>query len=110
VNAPLEGFAHVQTEVDATAIDFVMAGSGAPVLLLHGYPQTRTMWHRVAPVLADRFTVVCPDLRGYGDSGKPPSDRTHEAYPKRRHAGRARRRGRRRVPAVLRSGDGPGDM
>ncbi len=78
-----EDFAPARTEVDGVAIDFVTAGSGAPVLLLHGYPQTRAMWHRVAPVLADRFTVVCPDLRGYGDSGKPPSDRTHEPYSKR---------------------------
>jgi pimeloyl-ACP methyl ester carboxylesterase len=54
-----------------------------PVLLLHGYPQTHVMWHRVAPVLAQRFTVVCADLRGYGDSGAPASDATHEPYSKR---------------------------
>jgi haloacetate dehalogenase len=83
MSAAFEAFAPARTEVDGTGIEFVMAGSGAPVLLLHGYPQTRTMWHRVAPVLADHFTVVCPDLRGYGDSGKPPSDQTHEPYSKR---------------------------
>jgi haloacetate dehalogenase len=47
------------------------AGSGPPLLLLHGYPQTHAMWHRLVPTLAQRFTVVCPDLRGYGDSAKP---------------------------------------
>jgi haloacetate dehalogenase len=53
------------------------------VLLLHGYPQTHVIWHRVAPLLAERFTVVCSDLRGYGDSGKPDSDASHEPYSKR---------------------------
>jgi haloacetate dehalogenase len=52
-------------------------------LLLHGYPQTHVCWHRVAPILAERFTVVCPDLRGSGDSAKPPSDPEHLAYSKR---------------------------
>src|SRR3954454_3482437 len=58
-------------------------GDGPPVLLLHGYPQTHAMWHRVAPALAERFTVVCPDLRGYGDSDKPAGDEDHVAYAKR---------------------------
>ena len=49
----------------------VVGGAGPPVLLLHGYPQTHAMWARVAPVLASRYTVVCADLRGYGDSSKP---------------------------------------
>jgi haloacetate dehalogenase len=53
------------------------------VLLLHGYPQTHAIWQRIAPVLAERFTVVCSDLRGYGDSGKPRSDESHEPYSKR---------------------------
>jgi haloacetate dehalogenase len=52
-------------------------------LLLHGYPQTHAMWHQVAPSLAHHFTVVCADLRGYGDSSKPASDATHAAYSKR---------------------------
>jgi haloacetate dehalogenase len=64
-------------------INAVRGGAGAPVLLLHGYPQTHVIWHRVAPLLAERFTVVCADLRGYGDSGKPDSDETHEPYSKR---------------------------
>jgi haloacetate dehalogenase len=53
------------------------------VLLLHGYPQTRAIWHRVAPRLAERFTVVVADLRGYGDSSAPPGDPAHERYSKR---------------------------
>ncbi len=53
------------------------------MLLLHGYPQTHAMWHRVAPALAERFTVVCPDLRGHGDSDKPPGGGDHVAYAKR---------------------------
>jgi haloacetate dehalogenase len=53
------------------------------VLLLHGYPQTHAIWHRVAPRLAERFNVVASDLRGYGDSGKPPTDETHSPYAKR---------------------------
>lgn len=58
-------------------------GSGPPLLLLHGYPQTHAMWHRVAPALAERFTVVAADLRGYGDSSCPPSDPQRFAYSKR---------------------------
>ena len=53
------------------------------VLLLHGYPQTHAIWHRVAPALAARFNVVASDLRGYGDSGKPPTDEHHVPYSKR---------------------------
>ena len=54
-----------------------------PVLLLHGYPETGAMWHAIAPALARQHTVVVPDLRGYGASGRPPSDDTHRAYSKR---------------------------
>jgi haloacetate dehalogenase len=57
--------------------------SGTPVLLLHGYPQTHVMWHHVAPILAQDHTVVLTDLRGYGDSGKPPGGAAHEGYAKR---------------------------
>jgi haloacetate dehalogenase len=57
--------------------------AGPPVLLLHGYPQTHVMWHHVAPILALDYTVVLTDLRGYGDSGKPPGGATHEGYAKR---------------------------
>jgi haloacetate dehalogenase len=77
------GFSRAQLAVSGTTINSVRGGVGPPVLLLHGYPQTHVIWHRVAPVLAERFTVVCSDLRGYGDSGKPHSDETHEPYSKR---------------------------
>lgn len=60
-----------------------IGGSGPPLLLLHGYPQTHGMWHKVAPLLAPHFTVICPDMRGYGDSNAPPSDLAHLAYAKR---------------------------
>jgi haloacetate dehalogenase len=58
-------------------------GSGPPLLLLHGHPQTHVMWHLVAPMLAREFTVIAPDLRGYGDSSKPPTTDDHEPYSKR---------------------------
>jgi haloacetate dehalogenase len=77
------GFADRRVDVEGTRIHLRTAGSGPPLLLLHGYPQTHAMWHRVAPRLAERFTVVVPDLRGYGDSDKPASDATHVAYSKR---------------------------
>ena len=60
-----------------------VGGSGPPVLLLHGHPETHMMWHAVAPQLAERHTVVCADLRGYGESSKPPTDDRHEPYSKR---------------------------
>ena len=58
-------------------------GSGPPVVLLHGHPRTHVTWHRVAPLLAERFTVICPDLRGYGQSSKPPTTDDHTPYSKR---------------------------
>lgn len=58
-------------------------GTGPPLLLLHGYPQTHVMWHKVAPELCERFHVVCADLRGYGDSSKPDGGPDHAAYSKR---------------------------
>src|SRR5436190_12563255 len=58
-------------------------GGGPPLLLLHGHPQTHMMWHAVAPGLAERFTVVAPDLRGYGESSKPAATPDHEQYSKR---------------------------
>lgn len=62
---------------------FRMGGDGPPLFLLHGYPETHLMWHRVAPLLAHRFTVICPDLRGYGDSARPRTTPDHEPYSKR---------------------------
>ncbi|HMR32599.1 MAG TPA: alpha/beta hydrolase [Geminicoccaceae bacterium] len=79
----LEGFETRSVETSGTRIFLRRAGDGPPLLLLHGYPQTHVMWHRVAPSLAARFTVVCPDLRGYGDSGKPPGGTDHAGYSKR---------------------------
>jgi haloacetate dehalogenase len=58
-------------------------GSGLPLLLLHGHPRTHATWHRVAPLLARDHTVVCPDLRGYGESSKPAATPDHEQYSKR---------------------------
>jgi haloacetate dehalogenase len=81
-----EGFRRERVRTAETEIDLVTAGSGPPLLLLHGYPETRAMWHRVAPVLAGRFTVVVPDLRGYGASDKPPAGDDHAGYGKRRMA------------------------
>jgi haloacetate dehalogenase len=78
-----EGFARRSVSVDGVAINAATGGEGPPVLLLHGYPQTHAMWHLIAPALAERFTVVCADLRGYGDSAKPPGDPAHETYSKR---------------------------
>ena len=77
------GFSQRRIATSGTEINLITAGSGPPLLLLHGYPQSHIMWHRIAPRLAQQFTVVCPDLRGYGDSGKPVSDPDHAAYSKR---------------------------
>ena len=83
MDALFPGFAARRIRTAGTEIHCVVGGAGPPLLLLHGYPQTHAMWHRVAPALAREFTVVCADLRGYGDSGKPASDATHAAYSKR---------------------------
>lgn len=81
--ALFHGFSRYRIPTPETEIHLVLGGSGPPLLLLHGYPQTHAMWHKVAPALARDFTVVAPDLRGYGDSGKPPSDAAHYVYSKR---------------------------
>jgi haloacetate dehalogenase len=78
-----EGFRRQQITTSAATINTVIGGEGPPLLMLHGYPQTFAMWHKVAPTLAQQFTVVCTDLRGYGDSSKPPSAPNHETYSKR---------------------------
>jgi haloacetate dehalogenase len=80
-----EGFTDQRVEVaDGVKLRVRMAGSGPPVLLLHGYPQTHVCWHKLAPSLVNAgFTVVVCDLRGYGDSDKPVSSANHQTYSKR---------------------------
>lgn len=78
-----EHFARRDVSTGAGTIHARVGGSGPPLLLLHGYPQTHAMWHRVAPTLAAEFTVVAPDLRGYGDSSKPAGAPPHLEYSKR---------------------------
>jgi haloacetate dehalogenase len=73
-------------DIDGIAIHGVTGGKGPPLLLLHGYPQTHVMWHKVAPVLAEHYTLIIPDLRGYGASAKPPTDARHMPYSKREMA------------------------
>jgi haloacetate dehalogenase len=77
------GFDVRRIATSGATIHCVVGGRGPPLALLHGYPQTHAIWHRVAPRLAQTFTVVCADLRGYGDSSKPASDTGHFAYSKR---------------------------
>lgn len=78
-----EGFAELTIDVDGVVLNVRSGGKGPPLVLLHGYPQTQAAWHRVAPALAEHFTVVAPDLRGYGRSGCPPTDSEHRTYGKR---------------------------
>ena len=74
------GFSAEFVETRGTTIHVLSKGSGRPLLLLHGYPETHLTWHKVAPRLAEQFSVVVPDLRGYGDSGKPQDGQRHENY------------------------------
>ena len=69
--------------IDDVTINYVIGGKGPALLLLHGYPQSHVMWHKIADQLAEYFTVVASDLRGYGDSSKPPTDDKHTPYSKR---------------------------
>jgi haloacetate dehalogenase len=78
-----EGFALEQVDVGEATLRVRHGGSGPAILLLHGHPRTHTTWHRVAPLLAASFTVVCPDLRGYGGSSHPPELPDHATYSKR---------------------------
>jgi len=77
------GFSNRRIRTSGATINVAFGGSGEPVLLLHGYPQTHAMWHKVAPQLAREHTVVCADLRGYGDSSKPKGLPDHSNYSKR---------------------------
>jgi len=82
----LNGFNYTTIKTRGAQINVASAGKGAPLLLLHGYPQTHLMWHKVAPALSKKFHVICPDLRGYGDSSKPSTDSNHLPYSKREMA------------------------
>ena len=77
------GFEQRRVKVGDIAFNVRLGGSGSPLLLLHGYPQSHVAWHRIAPELARRFTVACPDLKGYGDSDAPPPTPGSGNYSKR---------------------------
>jgi haloacetate dehalogenase len=78
----LDDFETAEIDTGGTSIFVCRSGSGAPILLSHGFPQTHLMWRNVAPLLARDFTVICADLRGYGRSGCPPSTPDHAPYAK----------------------------
>jgi haloacetate dehalogenase len=79
----MDDFEAAEVETGETSIFVRRSGSGSPLLLLHGFPQTHLMWRNVAPLLARDFTVLCADMRGYGRSGCPPSTPDHAPYAKR---------------------------
>lgn len=80
----LDGFTVEKVALPGIEINYASAGKGPPVLLLHGHPQTHVVWRKIAPQLVNAgFHVIAPDLRGYGDSGKPTSDAAHLTYSKR---------------------------
>jgi haloacetate dehalogenase len=83
VSSLFPGFLPRQIRTSGATISLETGGEGPPVLLLHGYPETHAMWHKVAPALARDYTVVCADLRGYGDSSKPKGLPDHSNYSKR---------------------------
>lgn len=76
------GFAEDVVDTGRAQIYVRHGGAGPPLLLLHGYPQTHAAWHRIAPALASRFSIVVPDVRGCGRSSCPPADLSHRAYSK----------------------------
>ncbi len=79
------GFQRQTIQTSGTSINVVSGGSGPPLLLLHGYPQTHIEWRKMAPDLARNYTLVMPDLRGYGDSGKPPGGPNQSGFIVRAH-------------------------
>ncbi len=78
-----KNFSQSTFQLNNLHINYISGGSGYPLLLLHGYPQTHVMWHKIADQLSEHFTVIASDLRGYGDSEKPASNERHEPYSKR---------------------------
>jgi haloacetate dehalogenase len=78
-----EGFTLDHIQLGDVTLRVRHGGEGPPVLLLHGHPRTHTTWHAVAPRLAEQHTIVCADLRGYGQSSKPPTTPDHAPYSKR---------------------------
>jgi haloacetate dehalogenase len=78
-----DGFRRADIATSGATITTMLGGEGPPLLLLHGYPQTHVMWHKVAPLLMRDFTIVATDLRGCGDSSKPESGADHAGYSKR---------------------------
>src|SRR5438552_17591120 len=76
------GFKAMKIQTSGATINLVTGGEGPPLLLLHGAPFTHIAWRLVAPELAKRYTIVAPDLRGYGDSSKPPDGENHANYSK----------------------------
>jgi len=83
VNGLFPGFESRRVRTSGAEINLVRGGKGPPLLLLHGYPQTHAIWHRIAPDLARQYTVIAADLRGYGDSSKPRGAPDHGNYSKR---------------------------
>lgn len=76
----MDGFRHEMVKTSGAEIKVAIAGNGPPLLLIHGNPLTHVSWHKIAPALAKTFTVIAPDLRGYGDSSKPAGGEDHAAY------------------------------
>lgn len=83
VTAHFDDFATARIDVGEAELFVRYGGAGPPLLLLHGYPETHRMWRPVADLLAERFTLIAPDLRGYGRSSKPADSPDHEAHSKR---------------------------
>jgi haloacetate dehalogenase len=78
-----DNFKQDSIEVNGVNINYKIGGQGEPLLLLHGYPQSHILWRKIAPLFAKDYTVICSDLRGYGDSDKPKSDKKHLTYSKK---------------------------
>jgi len=81
-----DGFKSAKIKSNKININYKIGGKGYPILMLHGYPQTHIMWRKIAPILSQNYTVICSDLRGYGDSDKPSSDVIHRNYSKKEMA------------------------